>query len=302
MEFSNISKAMRRKNLKKTNVRKFLNKIPQEIREYLEEGFLQDGPMDETKKNVVINYFLKTSAIARAINKDRGGAEIFYYLYNKLSNGHLDEYYLVSGSGNQIYRRLQVMVEKIPVIIRKYFPIGAVLVNNVASGQGYDMIYALRDNEDLRTRVHVNNIDPNERALQQGWEKIIEYGLENNFSLFNDTFKSYSGSKSELCIVSGVFCPMSTRLSRKMLHEIIVPNFIKERAFLLYNATTYEMLLQESFTDYTMRLLNWNMGFKTLVDIRYICEDLFEIKEEFADTDDEERIMGFNHMVVAQKK
>ena len=292
----------REKTLKDSRVVTFLKTLTREERWAMVSAFIA-GRHDNMQN--IVEHLTKTSAIANAIVNEKGGADIFYFLYNKVARGPLDEYYLVSDSGHQIYKRLEIMVERIPHILRRLFPgEEEILVDNIASGQGYDMINILANpkNADLRNRVHVRNIDPNKLALEQGLERIKENGLEDNFEIVVATIDEYKGREAHLSVESGVYCPMSTPISIRLKRNKI-SKFLRHGGYSIHNATTYKMIEADLFTDFTMRMLGWKMGFKTQREIKDIAIKAgFKVDSVFSDLFDDGSEAAFNFMVVAKKK
>ncbi len=275
--------------------------MPSDVAQLMTEAFIQGDHTSDVKD--VYDYFIHTSDIARAIVAEKGGAKIFYYLYNKEGSGPLDRYYLKSGAGHQIYRRLVVMVETIPIILRRLFPSGNILVDNIASGYGDDMLRVLANpkNTDLRKRVHVRNIDPNQEALDYTWQEIKKHGLEDNFENICSTMTGYSGRRAHIMIGSGIFCSFTVALCVRTVKNDFT-RFIRTGGYCLYNATTVKMIHEDPFTDFTMRLLGWSMGFKTTSDINSIAtRSGWNIDSVFFDTDDNGKEVGYNQMVVAKK-
>ena len=292
----------RKRTLKDPRVVTFLKTLPRQERETMVSAFVA-GSHDNMQN--IVEHLTKTSVIANAIVNEKGGADIFYFLYNKIAKGSLDEYYLVSDSGHQIYKRLEIMVERIPHILRRLFPgKEEILVDNIASGQGYDMINILANpkNADLRNRIHVRNIDPNEPALKQGLKRIKENGLEDNFEIVVATIDEYEGREAHFCVESGIYCPLSTSYSIRLKRNKI-SKFLRRGGYSIHNATTYRMIETDLFTDFTMRMLGWKMGFKTQQEIKDIAIKAgFKVDSVFSDLFDDGSEAGFNFMVVAQKK
>ncbi len=161
-------------------IQNLINVLPNEISQKMVTSYLKNNHTGQDAKEV-LEYFLTISSITQAVVDDKGGANIFYYLYNKIADNPIDQYFLECNAGHQIYRRLKTLEKRIPDILRTLFPgRGLITIDNIGSGQGYDMINILANpnNKDLRNRVHVRNIDPNEVALQIGWGKLLDTALK----------------------------------------------------------------------------------------------------------------------------
>ncbi len=304
-EYKVFTLAQRQKALQDRRVQTLFASLPENIAKKCERAFLANDHSGKDAQDV-LKYFLQTSEITQAVVEDKGGADIFYYLYNKIANNLIDQYFLDCNAGHQIYRRLKTMENEIPDILRRLFPgDGPIIIDNIGSGQGYDMINVLADpqNADLRERVHVRNIDPNEPALKVGWERVVEHGLESNFEICVDKIGSYEGRNADFLVASGIFCPLSVPFSIRMMRNHFA-GYLRDGGFVLYNATTMKMIEGDPFTDFTMRFMGWYMGFKTVNDIKSIAvrSKRFRIISVFFDTDDNGKEVGYNQMVLAQKK
>ena len=302
-----ITRQMRERALKTSSVQWLLDKMPNQIKKDLVQAFLKGEYKNKTQ---IVDYFISISDIAKAIVADRGGADIFDYLYHNkpildLDKKPLDTYYLNNDSGKQIYMRLLTMQRYLPELLQKIskeFPDEIIYVDNVGSGQGLDMIGVLRDNPHLRDFVHVRNVDPNTHALEVGLNRITEYGLNSNFELVNSVTSKCKKREAHLLIGSGYFCPMSIALSKRVAKNDFDP-LVRSGGYILYNATTLRMLYIGLFTDFTMRILGWHMGYKTEIEINSIAEYAgWSIEDVFFDADETgENVVGFNQMVVAKK-
>ena len=301
-----ITRQMRERALKTNGVQWLLSKMPNQIKKDLVQAFLRG---DYKNKTQIVDYFTSISDIAKA-TINGGGAKIFNYLYHNkpivnLDKKPLDAYYLNNDSGKQIYMRLLTMQRYLPGLLQKIseeFPDEIIYVDNVGSGQGLDMIGVLRDNVHLRDFVHVRNIDPDIDAINVGMERIIEHKLESNFELVNSVISRCNNRQAHLLIGSGWFCPMSVTLSKRVAKNDFDP-LVRFGGYILYNATTLRMLYIGLFTDFTMRIHKWYMGYKTEVEINSIAEYAgWNIEDVFFDTDETgENVIGFNQMVVAKK-
>jgi len=225
--------------LRDKRVQTLIDSLPEDIAGKIVRAFLANDHYGQDAQDV-LEYFLISSKITQAVIEDKGGADIFYYLYNKIADNPIDQYFLDSDAGNQIYRRLKTMENRIPDILRSLFPgQEKILIDNIGSGQGYDLINMLINpqNADLRKRLHVRNIDPNEQALKAGWERIVEHGLENNFEICVDEIGKYEGRDVDFLLASGIFCPLSVQFCVRMTRNNFA-GYLREGGIMLYNATT----------------------------------------------------------------
>ena len=307
-QYIKITLEQRRKAIKNRAVVRLLDALPNHIRTDFLDAFFAGNYTHGVDH--IRQYFVSISDIAKEIVRDPGSADIFDYLYHNrdivnLSSKPLDEYYLSFGSGLQIYRRLQVMQKELPEILWRIvqeFPGERLRIDNIGSGQGLDMIGVLRSHEALRRIVHVRNIDPNQVALDAGWMRIVEYGLEANFESECVNIQSCTSREAHFVILSGFYCPMSFLMSKRIQTRDI-PRFLIPGGYCLHNATTKKMLEYDLVTDFSMRILGWFMGYKTQEEITGIAtEKDWDVQRVFFDTDEAGKIVGFNQMVLAKKR
>jgi len=304
-EYKVFTLQQRSEALEDNRVQTLIKSLPKDVSEKIIRSFLANDHSGQDARDI-LEYFLTISKITQAVVEDKGGADIFEYLYNKVADNPIDQYFLDCDAGHQIYRRLKTMEERIPDILRTLFPKKKqIIIDNIGSGQGYDLINMLSNqkNADLRKRVHARNIDPNESALKVGWERIVEHGLEDNFEIIVDEIGKYKGRSADFLVASGIFCPLSVPFSIRMMRNHFA-GYLNDDGIILYNATTMKMIEQDPFTDFTMRFMGWYMGFKTVGDIRSIATQSkkFEILSDFFDADESGNEIGYNHMVIAQRK
>lgn len=255
-----------RKAALNTEVAQDLMKVlPEDIQKKIKRAFLS-ADYDGADAKDVREYFVKFSKITEVISSCPGSPEAFHYLYWKESSSPIDDYYLRSKAGHQIYMRLKAMEEYIPRIIRDYSEKGKpFLVDNFGSGQGYDMINVLYRNPDLKDIVHVRNIDIDGKELERGKKLIDKLGMEKNFDIVNEQIARVNRRSADLIIASGIFCPLPLDVSRVLLRAW--RTYAKPGGLILYNATTVEMIKGDPLTDFFMRIDGWPMDYKEVTEI-----------------------------------
>lgn len=141
--------------LESTAAQRLFRWLPAEITYNLAKAFSEKNPKGNEAKQV-LDHLLMHSKIYREVFANPGGGEIFHYLYTKESDNPVDRYFIDCPCGHQIYERLKTLQTEIPKLLRsRLADHEKITVDNIGSGQGYDMIHILRDNPDLRKRVHV---------------------------------------------------------------------------------------------------------------------------------------------------
>jgi hypothetical protein len=270
-----VTRQMREKRIAQEDVQRLLHALPSKMAKYVQQTFLEyqfDGPeMDKMKE-----FFPKNSIITADIMKNPGSPETFHYLYlsdedaNKALTEPIDKFFHDCLAGQGIRDRLHVMVTYIANTLREKFPAGEILIDNLGSGQGYDLIGVMRQNPDLAARCHVRNIDIDQKALDRGWERIVQYGLQNTFDNVCADFMKVKKRNADFILLSGIFCPTPLPLSKKGMKKLFV-TFLRKGGYVMYNATTLRMLEEDPMCDFLMYNGGWQMDYKPIDDILSIA-------------------------------
>jgi len=257
-----------------------LNALPKDIKKKFIEVFLYFGInglyIDELRK-----YFVNHSLFAEAVYRNPGSAEAFEILYREKSIFNpIDKYILRAKAGAQIYQRLQALKKNLPKIIRKEISQNhyeEFLVDNIGSGQGYDMIYVLKDNYDLRRYTHVRNIDIDCKSLKMGQTLVEKFELQDNFSFECKKITQTHKRNAHLVISIGMLCPQSTHNCKVLLRSW--RPYIRENGLLIFNVVSEEMLIGDPLTDFIITMLGWHMDYKSHDLLDSIASSLKNMKE-----------------------
>ncbi len=291
----NITHEMRVNALVEPVAQKLFATMSDKVVTAIEEAFLGQEYEGENVE-AIKSYFAFESFITRAVNRRAASGVAFQYLYNKYAFSAVDKYFCDCAAGHQIYRRLVSIQQNLPDIIRENFgDQDKIVIFNVGSAQGYDMIDVLHKNSDLAAKCHVINIDPDDVALAQGWDRIVQLGLQDNFEFFPHELKDAPREKADLIITSGIYCILNLRESRIAMKQMS-RNYLRKDGLILYNSSTYTALTSDPLCDYLMKIHQWNMYYKTIEEIVKIgSEAKLTPVSNFADD------KGFNVCAIARK-
>ncbi|MFH1661710.1 MAG: methyltransferase domain-containing protein [Candidatus Falkowbacteria bacterium] len=272
---------IRKKSLETEAGKYFLNLMPEDLRDYFVMSFLYFiHPGLQLVKNHLVNHSeffrLNLGRIASA-----RACEILYKKDNGI--GPLDKYFLMSNAGKQMFSRLQIFTSRIPLIILSRFGSEKILIDNVGSGAGHDMIEVLMENTNIKNRAHVRNIDIDAKMLKRGQKIVEELGIADCFSFFNLKVEEWKPKeKADLVLFMGMLC------SKKFQESIRCLSFLKKRVcadngFIVFSTTTEKMIQDDSLTDFIMREIGkWSLSPKTDLEVLEIARLAgFQVEGEF---------------------
>jgi len=247
--------------LETPGVKRLLAQFPQDITKKLIICYLRDE-IDTEEAKEVLNYLTDRSSITRIINNNPGSALAFEYLYRlKEPEDPIDNYFIDSLSGYHVYLRLKALERSLPCWIGKFIDNKeTVLVDNIGSGTGHDMINVLNENHDLTEKVHVRNIDLDEKAIEIGIKKVRRFGLEDSFSFVCEKFQKVNPRKAHIVILVGILCTLPMEICVKILKWSA--HYLRPGGIIIYSTNQVIMPAWDPFTDFLMRLAGWHMDYK----------------------------------------
>ncbi|MFA6106825.1 MAG: class I SAM-dependent methyltransferase [Patescibacteria group bacterium] len=245
-----------------------LDAFPADIKQKFRECLFEP---DNPKIKDILDFLLKNSETAKIIKRFPGSAEAFEYLYlaydpNKISP--VDRYYLKSKAGIQIHRRLTALRDNIPFWLEKIYKGKKLLIDNIASGPGRDMIEVLKKFPGWRKKVQVRNIDIDPAAIDIGKRLVKEYGLEENFSFECKKYSKAELRKADLVILVGVLCPLPMEISIRVMKSMRL--FSKPGGLIICSTAQKELIYDDPLTDFLMKITGWYMDYKTDQDVSRI--------------------------------
>jgi len=97
----------------------------------------------------------------------------------------------------------------------------SILLDNIGSGTGRDIIGVISKNPHLTNKVKVRLIDPDTEALNISKRLVEENGIANAFSFHGDKFGAVPSKHADMVLLTGILCPLHQRVSRMILHKVI---------------------------------------------------------------------------------
>lgn len=277
LSFINVND--REKFLEDKSVKYLLSHLPYSIKDIILEIFLH---LDEANAQDFLQYFIYNSQMSKSIKEKVGSVKVFEMLYSKNIFTHIDNYYINSIAGNQIYKRMIALENNIPKYINDYSENGNLLIENIGSGSGREMINILKRNTELINRVKIRNIDPDPEALAISRFLVDHNSLNNCFEFIQDKFENVNKRNADIILFIGILCPLSIRLSKKLVREL--HNYLKTGGLLIFSTALNKMCYDDPFLDFLMRYHGWNMSYKTVDESVLIATDSgFKVIDTFYD-------------------
>jgi SAM-dependent methyltransferase len=290
----------RERFLETSEARYLLTILPLDIAEKLKRAFLNAELEGEDAKEALA-FLVKNSTISRIITENPSSAETFEYLYQKRPvDNKIDNFFMMTKAAVGIHQRLIALRSNLPSIIRKEI-IRADLKNgekfvifNVGSGPGHDTIEILKENRDLRERVHVYCIDPDAKMLAVGEAKARRLALKESFTFIPHRFGEIDLGKAHMILMIGLLCPMPEEKCVKVLRN--VSQFLHHSGVTVFNTVQKKMLREDPLCDFIMRLGGWHMDHKKNSQTLEIAKmaGLNPIGSFFDS-------LGYNRVVIARK-
>jgi SAM-dependent methyltransferase len=257
---SEVSIESRERALLIPESRELLVALAPEIREVFVRCFL-DGDTKSADAEIVRNFFRKNAEIPNIVETDTTSSITFEWLYHRrLADNPIDKFFCDCESGRQIFQRLIALRSNMPGIIRRQFEGKKILIDNIGSGPGHDMIEVMAENPDLADIVNIRHIDPDSSALAIGEKRVKKFGLQNSFSFVNDRLESFSNGDTDIIMAIGIFCPLPMGTSKRVLRSLI--KHLRSGGIIVYS-TAQEKMQRDLVCGYIMRLFGWNMSHKT---------------------------------------
>jgi len=248
----------REKALKNDEAKTLLEKLPQEIREKFIGCFL-DSSCEHLQE--VTDYFIDNSEVTKVTKYSPGSASIFEYLYNRQSPSEIDKYYMECKGGIATYNRLLALEEHLPHLIKNIHNGHRILIDNVGSGPGRDMIGVLKRNPEIAKIVHVRNIDIDKSALDLGEKLVQELGLSDSFSFIAKPFNEIEPREADIILLIGILCPLKMRICRSILKGL--RPYTRQGGHVVYSTAQTRMVEEDPLTDYIMRFTGFHLDYKT---------------------------------------
>lgn len=262
-----------------------LEKENPKVRDFLIRKYknLQVSPELEEE---AYNYFLANSVILTAMTTSTGTSVFTEFLYNGIpSPSSIDRYVLQCKAGRAIKSRLLAIEKKLPKIIEEYLNKGSVLIGNLGSGPGRDIINVLSANYRNTSNIQSIHIDKDINALKRGRIMAKVQKIDHLVKFVRESFLNYNPSqKFDILVLVGILCPLDTEICISILKKI--KTFLKEGGCLIASNVTKKMEKEDPFAYFIMKwMADWKLVFKDEEELRQIYEKAgYMWKEGFRDS------------------
>ena len=245
-------------------------------------------PVSLQMKEDSYNYFITHSLISLAIMTNPGSSIITEMLYDGLpSPSSLDNFILQSKSGKAVKSRLIAIEKEFTRIIEDYRNRnrGEVLIGNLGSGPGRDIINVLSTNYRNVSNVRAVNIDKDLVALRRGRRMATVKGVDHLIDFVEGNFLKYKpNQKFDIVLLAGILCPLKIEDCINLLKA--TRKLLKKEGCLLASNVSKRMLEKDPFTYFLMSQVgNWKLVFKTEEELKQIYKKAgYNWKEYFTDS------------------
>lgn len=266
-----IQKIMKGIKLSEAVVRLFkvLEKENNNVKDFLIKKF-QGQPVSSEIKKKAFDYFISHSVITAATVANHGSSVTTEFLYDGLqSPSPIDRYFLEAKAGRAVKDRLIVIEEKLPEIIEKYNNKGNVLIGNLGSGPGRDVIHALSRYHGALD-IKAIHVDKDGNALERGRMMAAREGIDHLIEFVEEDFLRYKPTKKfDVILLVGILCPLEIKTCITLLK--IVRRLLKEGGCLIASNASKKMLKEDPFTCCIMEwTANWKLVYKNVEEIKQI--------------------------------
>jgi len=230
-------------------------------------------PVSSEMEEKTYNYFITHSVISTATASNPGTSIITELLYEGIpSPSPIDNYFLQSKSGKAIMARLIAIEKELPKIIEEYRSRSDVLIGNLGSGPGRDVINVLSNCYRNVSNVRAVNIDRDKIALERGKRMAKSKGVEHRIEFVHENFLKYNPpNKFDILLLIGVLCPFATEVCIAYLK--VIKQLLKEGGCLIAGNVSKKMLREDPFTCHIMEWgANWKLIYKDEEELKQIYE------------------------------
>jgi SAM-dependent methyltransferase len=250
---------------------KDLEKENSKVREFLIKSY-KGLPVSPEMKKEAYDYFISHSVIITAMAANRGSSVITEFLYDRFNSfSSIDKYVLSCKTGKAVKSRLIAIEEKLPSIIKEYSRKGSVLIGNLGSGPGRDIIDVLYNCRNI-PNVKAVHIDKDDVALERGKimakSKDVDHLIE--FAQAN-LLKYETSNKFDILLLIGILCPLDAETCINILKTI--KKLLKKDGCLIASNATKKMQQEDPFAGFIMDwTADWNFVFKDEEELKQIFE------------------------------
>ena len=274
---------------------KFLERENPEVKNFLIKSYKGLLISPETEERFY-NYFISHSIFSTATVANPATSVITELLYKGAEKLNLpspiDQYFLRSKAGRSIKARLKAIEEELHKIIEEYRQKRAVLIGNLGSGPGRDVINVFASHYRNTLDVRAVHIDKDRFAIERGKRIATIKKVNHLIDFIEGSFLKYKPVKKfDIILLIGILCPLEFEICIAILKKI--KQSLKNDGSLIAGNVSKKMLKEDPFTCHLMKLGNWRMVFKDEDELKQIFKKAgYEWKRCFTDS------YGFNIMGV----
>lgn len=250
-----------------------LIKEDERLKEFLVKKY-QGLEVSLEMEELAYNYFVNHSVITAATVANPGSSMTTEYLYDGLTSPlPIDSYFLQAKAGRAVKARLRAIEKELPRIVEKYLnKNGEVLIGNLGSGPGRDVIDTLYRYKDLGN-VKAVYIDKDLKSLERGQRIATNKGTSHLIEFVPGDFLHYKPTqKFDVALMIGILCPLAGETCTKYLK--IVKRLLKPGGCLIVSNASTKMSQDDPFTRFIMEwTANWKLVYKTEEEVRLIFEE-----------------------------
>jgi len=249
-----------------------LEKENKNVRDFLIKSY-NGIPVAPEIEEEVYNYCVNHSMIFTAALTNPGTSVLTEFLYEGIpSPSPLDNYFLQSKAGRAVKARLLAIEKELPKIIDTYRSKGDVLIGNLGSGPGRDVINVFSTHYQNVSNIKAINIDKDINALKRGKIMATKQKVDHLVKFVQESFLNYnSPQKFDILLLIGILCPLDTETCINILKTI--KKNLKEDGCLIASNAAPKMQKDDPFTYHIMEWgPNWKMVFKNEEELRQIYE------------------------------
>jgi len=216
----------------------------QKIKNFLINSY-KSLPVSLETKEEFYNYFITHSVFSAATAANPASSVITELLYEGKEKLNLpspiDQYFLRSKAGRSIKARLNAVEEELPKIIEEYRRKGKVLIGNLGSGPGRDVINVFSAYYQNTPGIEAIHVDKDKLALERGKRMAKIKQVSHLIKFVEENFLKYKPEeKFDIVLLIGMLCPLDFHLCVMILKKI--KRLFKKGGCLLASNVSKKML------------------------------------------------------------
>ena len=242
------------------------------VKEFLINNY-KGLPVSPEMEEAAYKYSITHSAIFAATTSNPGTSVLTEFLYEGIpSPPPLDNYFLQSKAGKAVKARLIAIEEKLPKIIEEYRSKGDVLIGNLGSGPGRDVIDTFSLYYRNISNVKAIHIEKNITALKKGKRMAVIKGVDHLIDFVEGNFLKYKPvEKFDIALLIGILCSLKNEICINILKRI--KKMLKKDSCLIVSNASKKMQKEDPFTCHIMEWgPNWKLVFKDEEELKQIYE------------------------------